>query len=380
MTDRKRIRRLVLPVAGLAWVLSGAAYGAVVGANGVVTTRVQEQQNGEPGSVTSDQESLGEAGAEFPLNASAALDSTDLEGAIVSLAEGLSRLDDPTRLDDPNPREFGLESCCYSDAESISYVITSDAEETRTVLFTTAGNPAAPPEIEFGPGLTADVESRVFLSGAMLLWSKDPDTPTDDLVAALTVGISRGDTGDVLFSANTTVFGSGSTIGDPETTGPIVVERVNLADLAELGLDDASLNVLKSVADSGSLAVFVIPQQSHAYEYTVTANEPLDLMARLEATVKNVPAGTGVAATWGRPFTNVVDFVERGLPGVDGPALQQALNKAMETGLPSGTPDETGQVRDPFALPCGAFGFGGLALFAGAWPILRLGRSTLRRF
>ena len=301
-------------------------FGAVVGTKAKVSTTVQELIDGVPGSVNADDAAFPAAGADLPLAASATLTSTDLNGALVSLGQGFSEFADPTRLDQPNPEEFALEIGCYSNAESVAYSVLSQALESRSVIFTRAGNPAAPPEISFGLGSARDVESSLFLSGAVVFWSTHAETNLDELRVELTVRVSRGDTPTPLFETTLRIDGRDAAVS---ATGPIRHDRVGLDELAALGVDDATLAILRRVQDEGSLMVLVIPPQEHAYGYSVTADEELTLNADLEVRVRNAPRGTGVAAVLGRPFEELSAFIEKGLPGVDGEAVQQSLNKAI---------------------------------------------------
>ncbi|MFH1111409.1 MAG: hypothetical protein V1790_19755 [Planctomycetota bacterium] len=363
------VRRCVLSVLAA----TAPSLGAVVGTTAKVSTTVQELIDGVPGSVNADDAAFPAAGAELPLAASATLRSTDLNGALVSLAQGFSEFADPTRLDQPNPEEFALEIGCYSNAESISYSVLSQALESRSVIFARAGNPAAPPEISFGSSSARDVESRLFLSGAVVFWSTHAETNLDELRVELTVRVSRGDTPTPLFETALRIDGRDAAVS---ATGPIRHDRVGLDELAALGVDDATLAILRRVQDEGSLMVLVIPPQEHAYSYSVTADEELTLNADLEVRVRNAPRGTGIAAVLGRPFEELSAFIEKGLPGVDGEVVRQSLNKAIsqrEMGfVPSPDTARTIPSRlrtSPTPRLCGAGGVAmiGLSLSLGLW-------------
>jgi hypothetical protein len=361
------VRRCMLSVLAA----TAPSLGAVVGTTAKVSTTVQELIDGVPGSVNADDAAFPSAGTDFPLAASATLRSTDLNGALVSLGQGFSEFADPTRLDQPNPEEFALEIGCYSNAESISYSVSSQALENRSVIFTRPGNPAAPPEINFGLASTRDVESRLFLSGAVVFWSTHAETNLDELRVELTVKVSRGDTPTPLFETALRIDGRDAAVS---ATGPIRHDRVGLDELAALGVDDTTLAILRRVQDEGSLMVLVIPPQEHAYRYSVTADEELTLDADLEIRVRNAPRGTGVAAVLGRPFKELAVFIEKGLPGVDGAVVQRSLNKAIsqrEMGL---VPSPHTAQTIPTPRLCGT---GGVAMI-GLCLSLGLGRIAAR--
>jgi len=350
---------------------SGPSFGEIVRTQARVETAVQELIDGVPGSVNADDGEFPEGGVDLPIFASATLTSTDLEGVLVAQAQGFSEFADPTRLDQPNPEEFALEVACYSNAESISYSVRNAANEARTVVFNRRGSTAAPPEIDFGLSSTRRVESRMFLSGAVVLWSTNAEANLDELRTDIAVTISREDNDALLFETTLAVEGADL---NPSATGPIRFERVDLSELESLGLDAATLAVLQQVETVGALRVIVIPPQEHAYRYVVTADEELTLNAGLEVHVRNSPGGTGVAAVLGRPFQDLADFIESGLPGVDGEVVQRSLNNATAYRAIGLVPsDDTAK-----AIPrlCGA---GGAAMI-GMLLWLGLVRTTVCRF
>ncbi len=364
------------------------ALAAIVDNDATVSTRVQELIDGEPGSINSHSETLDRLSPNVPVVATAHLTSTDLEGKLVSLGQGFSQFTDPTRRDRPNPEEFALEVACYSKSESVSYLVTSSALESRTIVFTRRGNAAASPEINFGLSSTREVESRVFLSGAVLIWSTEPDINLDGLLTELRVTVTRDGRRTPLFETTLAVAGHGVGQVESTATGPIHFEVIELDELLDAGIDQQSAAVLQAVADEGTIAILVIPSQEHAYTYTVTASEELVLTANLETRIRNIPGGSGVAATLGRPFEELAGFIEQAIPGVDGAAFQRSLHRAIarrDLGLVS--QNGTRQPRTAKGM-CGAFGLEGaitlaLGLFLSVGRLVRLQRirpkAALRR-
>ena len=218
----------------------GPAFGEVVSTQARVETTVQELIDGTPASVNADDSEFAGSGAELPISASATLTSTDLDGTLVSQGQGFSEFSDPARLDQPNPEEFALEVACYSNADRISYSVSSIASEARGVLFTRRGDPGAPPKINFGLGSTREIESRVFLSGAVVLWSTNAEANLDELRTELAVTITRDD-GTPLFETTLTFDG---TDNSPSATGPIRFDLVDLSELTSLGLARASRRLI----------------------------------------------------------------------------------------------------------------------------------------
>ena len=345
--------------------------GAIINIDASVATTVQELIDGSPGSVSADADQTGADDTSVPLTASSDLVSTDLEGVLVSMAQAFGTFEDPTRLDQANPEEFGVEVGCYSNGDSLAYAVSSRAVESRTIVFTTEGSDVAPPEIEFSAFGTQLVESRVFISGAVIFWSTQSDQALADMTSELSVTVRRDDTNAVLFASTLTLTGDAAGQVGVDTSGAIVVERLDPSDLLDAGVDEDTVAMLQDIADTAALVVLAIPEQEHAYTYTVTANAAFDLTAELTVTAGNIPGGTGVAATLGRPFENLAAFVEEGLPGVDGASLESSLNattKSLAVGLVQAeTPTVGSQL-------CGALGFETalmLGLFSGVIGLRR---------
>jgi len=306
---------------------AAGARGAVIALDARVVSAVQELINGQPASVNANaDETTPDRGP--PIAASSQLNSTDLGGALVGVGQAFSEFLDPARLDEPNPREFALEAACFSDDAEVSYEVDSSAMESRRVLFVRAARDGVPREIDFGFSDTAEVTSRVFLSGAIVLWATNAAADLDSIAADVRVSITREADGESLFSTSVVLRPDGDDVS-VATTGPIIVDEISVDQLATLGLDDGSAAALADLAEAGLLRLIVVPTQSHRYSYEVTADEELTLTAQLDVGLRGAAGGTGVAAVLGRPFQNLADFVQSPLPGVDGAKLQQTINLSI---------------------------------------------------
>ncbi len=350
--------------------LTARALGAVVAVDASVVTAVQELIDGQPASVNADDDSRNADGSNLPLLAAADVVSTDLEGSLVAQGRGFATFADPTRLDQPNPEELALETACFSNAESVSYLVTASAVETRTLRF-------ARSEVTFASDGTRDVESVVFVSGAIVFWSAEPGADLGGMSSEISFVVSRGGVEAPLFQTSLVVQGArdqgGSGPGQggvaSEADGLIRFETIGLNELADRGVDEATIGILQQVADQGVFIVLAIPLQEHTYRYIARANEPFELSAKLEARIRNAPNGTGVAVAMGRSFSELANFIERGLPGVKGESLQRAVNDsvAARAGAGSMVPSD-GTARDvPRWTPCGALG--GEALLVLLMPL-----------
>lgn len=308
---------------------AGAARAAVIDTSASVAITVQELLDGAPGSVINDSDTLNDDGTNTPLFATGNLRSTDLFGNLIAAGQAYAEYVEPTLSNEQNPEELTLEIASFANGDSVAYTVTADAVETRTLIFTRPGNPLAEPEISFGLSGTREVESRISISGAIVFWSTHPDVSLEESLAQLSFTVTREDTGAELFSTSLSVVADAQGGVATATEGPIVFEQVTLAELAQAGVDEASLAVLEEVAQNGSLLVLVLPLQEHPYQYTVRADQSFELTAELNAKVRNVPGGTGAAVTLGGPFENLADFMAEALTGTNGSNLEQSVNAVL---------------------------------------------------
>lgn len=342
-----------------------SAQAAIIGTGATVTVRVQELLDGEPASVSSDSDVLFIDAAELPITAATELVTADLESVTLSFGRGLSRVADPIRLDQPNPEEFALEAAVYAESGRVSYDVTTEAEESRTIIFTTPGSSIVPAEIDFTDRSTADVQSSVFIRGVLVVWSTADSARLDDVIAEMRLAIVRDGDEIPLFEAAVSISGDAEGGINTSIDGPIRVETVSADELVEAGLGAESAAVLRSLENSGAWHLLVLPPQEHAYTYTVTADEPLVLRARFSAGARNAPRGTGAFAAWGDAFVNLGNVINDAVFAVDGQAIADAIAETMamrEVGLVSVDGEPVSQPRPDL---CGVFGIemlGGAAL------------------
>ncbi len=331
-----------------------------------VETRVQELIFGAPASVNSDGMELPGDVDEFPIAASAFLATTELGGERTAVGQGFGAVADPTRLNDPNPQEFALETACFSNAADVSYIIESSAIESRIVVFDRNDLDTSSANAQ------RTVRSRVFLSGAVILWSTGAEAALDELTAEISIAVTRDEDANPLFDTSLTVNGSDRA---PSAAGAIRFEAVNLDELASLGLDEATLAVLERVEEEGSLLVIVIPSQEHAYRYAASPDAELTLRASMEIRLRNAPAGTGVAAVLGRPFEELAQFIEEALPGVNGRTIEGAINKASARRSGDLAPPSDTPVIPSLPRLCGPGGVAMISLLL----VFGLAKVTIRR-
>lgn len=313
--------------------LVGPAKAAVLEVRGRVATTVQEFLSGTPASVTSDESEVGVDAAELPITAGASLQTKDFTDRVIALGQGVCDLASPILDDSNGPREFGLEVAGFCEGNEVVYAVTGTALESRRLLFAGPGNPSADAEFVFNPDGTREIESTVSLSGAIVVWSLVPQFDAREIESELTIEVRRDAQTGTLFRSAVTLMSPSSDMANSglrvRRQGPIRTQQLGVDELVALGLDDESAGILRAVEEAGSLAVFVIPRQDHSYRHAVRQDEELTLHAELTASVRTAPGSTGSAATLGRPFHNLADFIGRAIPGVDGQRMQKAVNRAI---------------------------------------------------
>ena len=349
----QRATYFIVVVAGAAVVVAAAApaRAAVLAISAETRTRVQEFVAGEPGTVNSDELTWSGQSDDLPLLSSALVITSPLVGTGGARAQAFAAFYDPLRVDQPNPEEFGLEIGAFANLADVRYAVLSESVERRTVRFAsaTAGEAA---EIEFDADGTAEIESTVFLSGAVLIWALEEDADLSALQAELRAVVVQDDAEEPVFETSLLLTGDAAGGVDATTAGPVDA-RVGGLDLltAELTAEEAE-PVLASLADVGTVVVVLLLPQEHTYTFAVEADVSTVLSAEFSLDVASAPGGAGVAAVLGRPFDGLATFIEQALPDSDGAAVQKALNDAAQLSDTDDTSD-AGTTRRGL---CGIFG------------------------
>jgi hypothetical protein len=201
----------------------------------------------------------------------------------------------------------------------------------------------------------------VFLEGAILLWTDDPARNLSGasaefqfrIVHVTTTGVET-----VVFEAELTVTGAAggeaqlaqSSVLDVVFGGPEVLDGIGGADTQE---------VVAALADIGRVHVILLPEQSVNYAYLARAGESLTLRAEASCGAVNLPDGTGSAAVFGRPFSELSFALTPFTDQAKAAEIQNLVNQAMRVSA-----DDSGAVS-PL---CGAFGLETpFLLFAGLY-------------
>ena len=304
------------------------------------SSSVQEYLSSIPGTINADEAEGDPREGNEGVDAFADVRTTGLGGLLIGQGSAWSAIADPTPLT-ANPQELSLEAGCFSNDSSVSYLIDSSVLETRSIIMPRGEIPAG-----------GVVRSLATISGAVVVWSTQEAATLESIEGSIKFSITRG-SADSVFEVGLEIQpdqGTGFT-----TSGGLVVQEVTLSELAELGVDEGSLDVLEQIEAAGTLLVLVIPRQERRYSYEAVADAPFTLSARIEASLRNAPGQTGIAVVIGRPFSNLVDFIESGLPEASGQKIQDAVNRALAERSADNPPPE------PSPRVCGVLGLESVA-------------------
>lgn len=300
-------------------------------------------------------ENFGETGLELPIQTVARLETIDDADRLIARAVGVADFRDPALSVLPNPEEFGLEADCFSNDGVTSYEVTSTAVETRSIVLGAAAlaNPGGDPQT---------VSSNVFLSGAIFVWTNDPDRDLTGLSAELVMVVrQRFDDGRDLEVYNERVEVRGGPNGSVQIGGTPDVLAL-LFEVQELPDPIVQAFPGEAIGDLGSFDrahVVLIPFQPREYRYEALVDEAFELEATFETHVVNLPGGTGAGAVFGRSFEVLAEVIRDGRPSTEPLAVQARINHALAK-----FNREAQSVRGSPILPeiCGVFGFEAFAM------------------
>lgn len=316
--------------------LPSTAFGEVINLDAVLEARTQQFVNGEP--VSSDEvfEDFGLTSTTLPIQVISYLEEPTPTNELIAAGQGIADVDDPDLSAGENPEELGLEADAFSIDAEIAYQVTASAVEERTIRFTTG-------ELSAAPGEEREVESSVFLSGAIIVWSLDPARDLTGLSAEVTFTVDqfRPDDSDgvTVFRSSMGVRGSPDGEAEPFSEGEVfragewVSEGIATFEFGGpetiLNPDEPNPLLEEYLAALGRTHVMLIPDQKIDYIYSAEVGEEFDLVATFEVDLTNLPDGTGVSAVFGRGFQALSDMIDEAFADVDGQAVEAGVNLAQ---------------------------------------------------
>lgn len=346
-----------------------------------VNSEVREFVAGQEASFDDSKEGFPETSNTLPIQALAGLGEFDEPTDGTRGARGIADFADPRLSATSNPEEFGLEAVSFSRAD-VHYVVDVAADELRTIVFSAdelASNRPGP------TGSTSNrlVSSTVFLSGAVVVWSQDPNRDLSGLSAAFDFVITQQRPSldsEVVFDATVLVEGTAS--GEVQVTQSSILGSVlGGPELLTQLLGESAAGVVADLETLGNVHILLLPTQPVAYAYEVAVGEEFTLLAETRINLVNLPAGTGAAAVFGRPFTDLAATIQPSLKAATGPDVQRLVNRAIQQTqppAPAATPASTATpIRTPF---CGSMGAEALLLPAVGFGLFSgRRRLTVRR-
>lgn len=326
---------------------------------------VQSSINGVEDSFDEAIEIFDENGPTLPISTRANLDSRTEDDTVQSEALAISDFDDPTGSATRNPQEIGAEANCFS-LDTTSYTLETTVVERRTIEFSEA-------ELNFPPDGMDMVQSAIFPSGVIGIWSLDERSDLTDLSGELIFTVNRidldgdgNDTGSTQLVAQRVILqGNGANVTLEQTEGiTVIAGGLDILPTDDTGGLDVDLEAIATAQ------VAVIPAQQINYEYEAVAGERFILEAVVTINASNIAGGTGVTAVVGRPFDNAAEIIDIGIPSATARRLQSRMNLALSEFALDQEPPTT--VETPFGF-CGATGMemAGLFVIIGGWRVVR---------
>ncbi len=323
--------RLALVLALLAG-SGAAARGEITSLSGRAEARVQEFRGTAPGDTDEALDSFPETSSTLPLQVVGQLIAS---GAEVAAARVGAQFADPRSLNQANPEEFAINLALNSITET-RYQASALTQETRAVVF-------LPGEVGLEDGAAFIAVGRVFVDGALAVYSVSPDRDLTGAFVTLRVSVVRqiaGQADQTVFSGEVGIDGAGGGDATVRVSGAFPVENLVLSDLSVISDEFNAFHVL------------IIPPQDLEYEYDAVVGQAFTLVATVTIDAANLGGECGVAGLVGTP----VDSLQRVIEATKDEQTARRFvsdiqaERADPTGEPAFPPQAT-----PLPL-CGLFG------------------------
>lgn len=260
--------------------------GAVTSIQGSVRATLQESINDGGGDAVDVTDDLPGTTNQFPLIAIAQLLSSASSGA----GSAAAQLADPTTSGGLNPQEFALNLAISSVDGTRRFVGAAKATEVRDIVFN---------ETDFigaQTGDTVQVQGRVWIDGALSIFSEDSARDLTGAVVVVRVRVVQSSGGEV-FTGDVRLDGGGAGSAIRSRSGDFQNIISPVADLGDLNPDFAVVWIA------------TIPEVFVEYNYEAVIGTPFTLTATYELDATNLPDGVGCAAVIGTPFETLAQVV-----------------------------------------------------------------------
>jgi hypothetical protein len=328
----------------LALVLAGPGRADIVALEGETIAEVVQYVHGEAASTDSSVETFPGTVPGLPMQSFAGLGDFQGSPSVGHAGRCVASLEDPTLASGPDPMEIGLEAGAFSTVEGIAYTVEGSVEEAREIVLSSS-------DLGVGSGETTDVISRVFIEGAVVIWSEGSARDLSGLEGSFSFSVEQdfgSNGGAVVTSHSLSVLGS--------SNGEISVSEFQLPGLIVGGpevLESGNSEVdavLADLATLGTVHVIVVPRFEFAYTYPASPDEEFVLRAFAGVEAVNLPEGTGIAVVFGRSAEAIATVFTPVLGHAKAATLQDAVARVMAAG---------GDEPPPGSGPlCGAGAFG----------------------
>ncbi len=367
MRPRKSILVVLLTI-----IAASPSSAEVISITANLRSLVQSSIDGTEDSFDESLEILDENGSTLPITTRANLESGSGIDDIQSEALAIAEFNDPGNSPVRNPQEFGAEANCFS-LDNTSYTLETTITERRVIELTDA-------ELNFPSGGVETVQSAIFPSGVISLWSLNERIDLTNLTGQLTFVVNRielDDSGNEttttqLVAQRVSLRGAGFDVTLEQTEDiTVIAGGLDILPNDEIGDLDIDLDALATAR------VAIIPAQQIDYEYVATAGERFILEAIITINASNIAGGTGVTTVVGRPFDNAANIIDLGIPSPTARRLQFRMNRALSEFKPDSPPQSA--LESPVDL-CGSMGIETAGMFAivGGWRQTRRRRVRLR--
>jgi len=336
-----RIRHTTILALVVAVFAANQTHAAILSITGNASARVVLYGNGVPTESDFSENSVPGTVPTPPAVATARVDFFDENGDLSAGGTALSLFENPNLSGFGNPNDVGFDLSCFTDDDQATWLVQGSASETRLIVLDAPANTGGVPT-----GGMATATSNIVISGVLVITSLNPDLDLTGVEATFNISVIQRTSDDetVEVAAGSLVMGGGpgGTVSIREATGV-------LAPIAPPVIDFSGLVVSLPVVNAVIFAGTQIP-----YSYQFVPGEEFELELNVSSQVRNIPGGTGAAATFGLPQDGFGDLLASVKEDDRGHELEAIIAEQVDT---TGAAYVNNGPGLPFLFPfCGAMG------------------------